>query len=104
MKKCRTVRRIVREPGNHIFYVWIPVYYCEETESYHRGIPNFLLPYKHYTVFTIKESIDNNVDIDLFNKPCDLTRYLWAKNIEYPSLLVNIPDHAKKYFKISHFV
>lgn len=76
MKLSGTAKRIVREP-DHTFYIWIPVYYSEQTGRYHRGLPDFLRPYKHYTLNTIMASLENHTDLDLHDLPSDSSRYRW---------------------------
>ena len=51
MTLAGTARRIVKS-GTDTFYIWIPVY-IDSYHKYHRALPNFLLPYKHYMIETI---------------------------------------------------
>lgn len=76
MRYCGTARRTVKEPGRK-WYIWIPVYYSEAAHRYHRILPGFLLPYKHYTVNTIKASEDDHQDLDLYDLPSDSSRIRW---------------------------
>ena len=79
MKLAGTARRIVKS-GTDIFYIWIPVY-IDSYHKYHRALPNFLLPYKHYTIETIMKAIHNDPDIDLFDLPCDSTIIRWKTKL-----------------------
>ena len=79
MKLAGTARRIVKA-GTDTFYIWIPVY-IDSDHKYHRALPNFLLPYKHYKLDTIKMAIRNDPDIDLFDLPCDSTIMRWKSKM-----------------------
>lgn len=79
MNLAGTARRIVKS-GTDTFYIWIPVY-IDSDHKYHRTLPNFLLPYKHYKLDTIKMVIRNNPDIDLFDLPCDSTIIRWKSKL-----------------------
>lgn len=75
MKKCGTCRRIVRTPYG-VFYVWIEVY-VDSQGHYHRALPDFLIPYKHFSVQTIEAALDHDQDLDLYDNPCDTTMKRW---------------------------
>ena len=79
MKLAGTARRIVKSEKD-TFYIWIPVY-IDSNHKYHRALPNFLLPYKHYILETIKMAIRNDPDIDLFDLPCDSTIMRWKTKL-----------------------
>lgn len=79
MELACTARRIVKS-GIDIFYIWIPVY-IDSYHKYNRALPNFLLPYKHYTIETIMKAIQNDPDIDLFDLPCDSTIIRWKTKL-----------------------
>lgn len=79
MELAGTARRIVKS-GTDIFCIWIPVY-IDSYHKYHRALPNFLLPYKHYTIETIMKAIHNDPDIDLFDLPCDSTIIRWKTKL-----------------------
>ncbi len=102
MKICGTARRIVREPG-HSFTLWILIAYSEAAKRYHRILPDFLVPNKHYTVNTIKASEEGNEDLDLFDCPSDSTRirwHRWLSSLTVRSLLYiksYITDHFTDY-------
>lgn len=78
MVRISTVKRIVKEP-DHTYYIWIPVYYSEQTNRYHRVLPDFLLPYKHYTAVTVQTAMTDGVDLDYYSYPSDSTRYRWKR-------------------------
>ena len=76
MKQCGTARRIVKEPEKQ-WFIWVPVYYSEAAHRFHRVLPDFLLPYKHYTANTIKAAHENHQDLDLCDRPSDSSRIRW---------------------------
>jgi len=76
MKQCGTARRIAREPDRTV-HIWIPVYYSEADDRYHRALPDFLEIFKHYTKNVIKASENNDPDLDLYDHPSDSTRVRW---------------------------
>jgi len=76
LKLYSYVWRIVKEP-DRIWKIRIPVYRNVKMNCYHRGLPSFLLPYKHYTVQTIQTAIDHETVLDCFSLPCDSSRLAW---------------------------
>ena len=76
MKQSGTARRIIREPDK-TSYIWIPVYYSEESGRYHRVLPEFVIPFKHYILNVIKASEENDPDLDLSDLPSDSSRIRW---------------------------
>jgi len=95
MRRVGTARRIVREPDRY-YYIWVPVYYSEDTDTYHRVLPAFLTKFKHYTVKTIECSIENNLNLDWYDRPCDSIRQKWnrwfKKNI--PVMKLAVPEDS----------
>lgn len=79
MELAGAARKFVKS-GTDSFYIWIPVY-IDSYHKYHRALPNFLLPYKHYTIETIMKAIHNDPDIDLFDLPCDSTIVRWKTKL-----------------------
>lgn len=78
MKKSGSAKRIFKEPDRS-FFIWIPVFYSEDTHSYHRALPSFLVPYKHYTVNVIAAADAGHQDLDLYDLPSDSSRLRWKK-------------------------
>ena len=80
MEIVGTVRRIVRKPDD-TYYIWIPVCCSKEGDhkSYHRVIPDFLVPYKHYDAETISKGIADNAELDIASLPSDSSIYRWKK-------------------------
>lgn len=95
-RQVGTVRRIVREP-DRIHFIWIPVIRCEEDGRYHRVLPDFLLPFKHYTVNTISAAVNDNADLDLYDLPSDSSRIRWKRSL--PNLLPNAKSSLFRSFK-----
>ena len=92
MKLAGTARRIVKS-GTDIFYIWIPVY-IDSYHKYHRALPNFLLPYKHYTIETIMKAIHNDPDIDLFDLETSLLYWHLPHSHHFSSLIqMTLPFH-----------
>lgn len=86
MKQCGTARRTVKEPDRK-WYIWVPVYFSEAAHRFHRILPDFLLPYKHYTANTIKASEEDHQDLDLYDLPSDSSRerwHSWLRSQRYP--------------------
>ena len=95
MKQSGTARRIVREPDRHLF-IWIPVYRSEATGRYHRVLPDFLIPYKHYTTNVVKASEEDDINLDYYSLPSDSSRirwHSWLLTLDPASLLVSYISH-----------
>ena len=84
MRPSGTARRIVKEP-DHSYWLWIPVYYSESENRYHRVLPNFLVKFKHYTIQTITEAANDDQDLDQYDLPSDSSRKRW-KDLAYALL------------------
>lgn len=84
-----TVKRILKEENGKITWKYIQRLSCENCESYHRVIPNYILPYKHYrkdiVIGFVTGYLDVN-DIDYEDYPCDATINEWIRTqkIHYP--------------------
>jgi len=50
--------RIVRLPSEDAEFIEIRVLYCVDCGKSHRELPDFLLPYKHYTAQTVEAAVD----------------------------------------------
>lgn len=73
-----TAKRIVREP-DYTYFLLIPVCYSPSENRYHRVLPDYLLPYKHYTLNTILRAVNDDQDLDLYDLPSDSSRSRWKK-------------------------
>lgn len=78
MKIVWYVRRVFRIPDKKCF-ISIPVYYSESENKYHRGLPDSLVPFKHYTVDTITDAVNDDQDLDQYSFPSDSSRSRWKK-------------------------
>ena len=78
MKIVGYVKRIFRIP-DEICFIRIPVYYSESEDKYHRGLPDFLVPFKHYKVETLTAAVNDDQDLDQYSFPSDSSRSRWKK-------------------------
>ena len=67
MRFCGTARRCVKTPKGS-YWIWIPVA-VSSNGRHHRVLPDFLVPYKHYSVQTIESALDNDLDLDRYSLP-----------------------------------
>ena len=77
MKKAGTALRIVREQDGETYYIRIRIYFDEDNHEYHRALPAFLLPFKHYIREIIQASREEDPDLDLYDYPSDSSRLRW---------------------------
>lgn len=83
MQRRGFIKRLLRiEYGKKIF-IKVPRYYCKNCNKWHRFIPDFVEPYKHYR----KDILDNfrknkfyEENIEFEDYPRDITKYRWNKN------------------------
>lgn len=109
MKLVGHARRTVKIP-DHTEYLWIPIYYSPSNNRYHRALPDFLLPFKHYWVTAIADEI-NDQDPDRYSNPSDSTRSRWKKmaydllrrlsEIKLSVLHSSLPESLRKYLSSS---
>lgn len=78
LRRVGKARRIVREP-DHTYCLLIPVCYSESEDKYHRVLPDFLVPYKHYSLSAICRAVNDDQDLDLYDFPSDSSRIRWKK-------------------------
>jgi len=50
--------RIVRRSAEDAEFIWIRVLYCVDCNTSHRELPDFLLPFKHYTAQAVEAAVD----------------------------------------------
>lgn len=72
-------------PGRTIT-IWIDVY-LDSKNKYHRALPDFLIPYKHYSVQTIESALDDDMDLDQYDNPSDSSRSRWESML-YAVMLI----------------
>ena len=61
-------------------FIYISRYRCSVCSTYHRAIPNCLLPYKHYDKEIILGVLEGIITTDILgyeNYPCELTMLRW---------------------------
>lgn len=81
MEQVGTVERIMKTPDTQC-NIWIPVFCSKEEDGkkkYHRGLPEILVPYKHYDADTICKGIADHVNLDDKQLPCTSTLFRWRK-------------------------
>lgn len=79
MKFICYVKRYAKLQDRKTIILLIPVYYSEATNRYHRCLPDFLLPYKHYVTPIILLALNHPVSLDEFSFPSDSSRFRWIK-------------------------
>ena len=80
MKYRSTTKRIVKFPGGEKREIQIRVFTC--CGKYKRELPDYLVPFKHYTKDTIEEAVSKDISEDLRFEdfPCEMTIKRW-KNV-----------------------
>ena len=84
-----TVKRIVRKPDQY-YWLWIPIFYSESEKRYHRVLPAFLAAFKHYTVKTITDAVNDDQELDQYDLPSDSSRIRWKDLV--PGLLHRLSE------------
>lgn len=78
-----TVKRIVRGSFGKVYWIHLRRLNCKICGRYHRELPNYILPYKHYEKDIIKGFITNTIkveDIEYEDYPCETTIKDWRKS------------------------
>jgi hypothetical protein len=106
------VRRIVRIP-DHTEFLWIPVYYSRSENRYHRALPEFLLPFKHYWVTAITDGANDDQFLDQFSLPSDSSCSRWKKlayellrrlsEMKHSDLPNSLPSSLRSFTSSAHF-
>lgn len=81
MKYRSTTKRIVKFPGGEKREIQIRVLTC--CGKYKRELPDYLVPFKHYTKETIEKVKSGEVsekDILYEDFPCEMTMKRWKKS------------------------
>ena len=76
-----TVRRVVKTKGGAKRRVYIKRLRCGQCKAYHRELPEFIFPYKHYEAEIIQGVIDGIITPDTFeyeDYPCEATMKHWV--------------------------
>lgn len=72
--------RIMKTEGGRKQFIQIERLKCKRCERLHNALPDFLVPYKHYTTEIISGVLDDVVstdDLDAEDYPCDETMERW---------------------------
>ena len=72
-----TARRRVKTPKGS-YWLWIPIA-VSANGRYHRVLPAFLVPYKHYSVQSIESALDWDQVLDSYPLPSDSSVYRWNR-------------------------
>lgn len=82
LKYYDTVKRMVRTKYGLKNKVYIRRFRCQECNSIHREIPEFILPFKQYEadiVFGVIEGYITNEIIGFEDYPCEVTMIRWRR-------------------------
>lgn len=106
------VRRIVRIP-DHTEFLWVPVYYSRSEKRYHRALPSFLLPFKHYWVTAVTDGANDDQFLDQFSFPSDSSCSRWKKmacellrrlsELKHSDLPKSLPSSLRAFTSYVHF-
>ena len=75
-----TLKRSVRTKYGKKYYIFIERRKCSKCGSYHRLIPNIIIPYKRYEAEIITGVVEGLIDSDTLgfeDYPCDRTMEMW---------------------------
>ena len=85
LKYYDSVRRIVRTKYGKTNFVLIRRMRCDECNKFHREIPEFIFPYKHYEkeiIIGVVEGLITYNTIGFEDYPSELTMSRWIKTID----------------------
>lgn len=89
-------RRIMKSEGGSKQFIQIERLKCKHCQRLHNALPDFLVPYKHYTTEIISGVLDNIVsaeDLDDEDYPCEETMKRWHQWLQLNK--ENIDGHMK---------
>lgn len=75
-----SVKRLVRYKNGEKILVKVKRYSCKDCKSWHRVLPNYLIPYKHYPKEVIKGFVEGTLTNDILefeDYPVDITVKRW---------------------------
>ena len=100
-----TARRCVKTPTGS-YWLWIPIA-VSANGRYHRVLPAFLLPYKHYSVQSIESALDWDQVLDSYPLPSDSSVYRWNRwldklivQLRISLKLVDSPDSLLQQLRV----
>lgn len=78
---CSVKRLFLSEGDNETRkkWIWIPVYYSNSENRYHRVLPDCLVKHKHYCIGTIVDAVNQDSDLDQYSFPSDSSISRWKK-------------------------
>ena len=85
-----SVRRIVKTKYGKVDFVLIRRLRCSRCHRFHRELPDFIFPFKHYEKDIIIGVVEGLITCDTVgfeDYPCELTMLRWIKNIDVSLLL-----------------
>lgn len=74
------VRRIVRTKQGEKYFVKLRRLFCNSCKKYHRELPDFLYPYKHYEseiINGVMERLITSNTLEFEDYPCEMTMTRW---------------------------
>lgn len=78
------VRRIKKQPGGKTTWMRIEQFVCRNCQTYHRCLPDSIIPYKHYDASIIQGVICGDVSyyiLEYEDYPCEMTMRRWSQNL-----------------------
>lgn len=85
LKYYDSVKRILKTRYGRKKLILIRRLYCEGCKKYHREIPEFIFPYKHYEKEIILGVVEGLIDFNTIgfeDYPSELTMIRWKKTID----------------------
>lgn len=64
--------------GKKIF-IKIPRYSCKNCGKWHRFMPDYMVPYKHYRKDILEKCLQDTDELPYEDYPADITKYRWKK-------------------------
>lgn len=80
LKHYDTVNRIIRTKGRHTSTIKIPRLYCARCRTFHRQLPEDVLPYKQYEaeiIFGVLDGIITCETLGFEDYPSEMTMARW---------------------------
>lgn len=85
LKYYDSVRRIVKTKYGKVSFVLIRRLRCSVCHTFHRELPDFIFPFKHYEKDIIVGVVEGLITCDTVgfeDYPCELTMLRWIKTID----------------------
>ena len=83
LKYYDSPKRLVRTKGGSSEWIKLRRFHCPGCDSYHRELPDFLFPFKHYETKIIRGVLEGRItsdDLGYENFPCEMTMSRWKQN------------------------